>query len=852
MTTFKNNLMASGAVFGLLISLGTVASAQSDDTKKVTKRDEIIVTARKRAENIQEVPLAISAFTEKMIEDSGIRDMSDIAKQTSGFSLDDEFGRVNSNRPVIRGQATILGASGVSTFVDGILIGGSLLDYDINDVERVEVIKGPQSALYGRNTYSGAINIITKSPSEEHEANFKVDAGSHGRFEISGAMRGPISDVLSANVSARHSQRGGVFTNIYDNTEVGQQNSTSLSATLFYEPQDNFSARARVRFSKLDDDQPRLFVTDPAMNNVFQDFGGTYNGRYRYFDGEILAEDINIDDVRMVGEKGHDESNDIQASLSIKYDFDENMSVEFINGLNRNNSEGKGDLGYTEDSLTPFSVYIGPVFPVFAQYYFHAFVTSGINDFATDYKTDSTDYSSELRFNYETDQWDAVFGGFYYKSDSDYEGRRTAPPGFANTIEQGYNTHIARMTALCADHASDAVAPCYASPHFNSILNFGDDLQDLELFADRSLSNSERENLAAFASVNYDITDQFAVSAEGRYTSEKVTTNSISRSAVYDYLGNLDRMEVAPQVVRTATFNSFNPRVTAKFNLNDETNLYAVAARGNKPGGFNNDRVTAQGLGTYDEETVWSFEGGAKNSFLDGDLIFNVSAFHNMIKGYQLTQSVVVQGTNTTTTVIDNVGRVRIMGLELDASYQVPSVSGLTLTGNYAYTDSNIREGTDIGEGRHLDTLDDGRVNCSIGFAVNNGDCASGDNVLPGSIVGRQLPRQPTHMANIGFNLTKPFNDRLDYFINSNLSYESKKYSQVHNLAYVGSATLLNGSIGLENDLFRFTIWGRNLTGEDSVVQAIRFIDEAWSFQRAFGGTPRIGREYGASLAVNF
>jgi len=853
MTTFKNKLMVSGAAFGLLMSLGTVASAQSDEPVRVKKKDEIIVTARKRSENIQEVPLSISAFTEEMIEDSGIRDMSDIAKLTAGFSLDDEFGRVNSNRPVIRGQATILGASGVSTFVDGILIGGSLLDYDINDVERVEVVKGPQSALYGRNTYSGAINIITKSPSDEHEANIKVDAGSNGRFDISGAIRGPISDVLSANVSARHYKRGGPFTNVYDGTDVGQQESTSFSTTFFYEPKDNLSARARFRWSKLKDDQPRLFVTDPAMNNVFQDVGGVYNGRFRYFDGEILAEDINIDDVRMVGEKGYDASEDIQASLSIKYDFDENMSVEFLNGFNDNQSDGKGDLGYTEDSLNPFSVYIGPVFPVFNPFFFHAYVTSGpVIDFATDYESNSWDYSSELRFNYETERWNALFGGFFYTSKGKSTGRRKAPPGFEGIITDAYNTHIDRMTALCADHANDPGTPCFSSPFFNSILNFGDDLVDLQLLADRSLRKSHRENIAGFASLDFDVSDQFTVSAEGRYTSEKVESRSFAKSAIYDYQGNLTGFAESPEVFRTATFNSFNPRFTAKFKLNEDTNLYAVAARGNKPGGFNNSNVIAQGLGTYDEETVWSFEGGTKNSFLDGDLIFNAAAFHNTIDGYQLTQSVIIGSTNNTTTIIDNVGKVRIMGVELDASYTVPSIEGLTLTGNYAYTDSNIREGTDIGEGRHLDTIDDGRVNCSIGFAVNNGNCASGDNVLPGSIVGRQLPRQPTHMANIGFNFTKPVTDDLGFFLNSNLSYESKKYSQVHNLAYVGSATLLNGSVGLETDRFRVAVWGRNLTDEKSVVQAIRFIDEAWSFQRAFGGTPRIGPEYGVTVSGNF
>ncbi len=841
MNVFKSKLMATGAVIGLVISMDSIAFAQSapnGERLKTTRVDEIVVTSRKREENIQDVPLAISAFTSAMIEDSGIRDMTDVAKLTSGFSLDDEFGRVSSDRPVIRGQSTILGSSGVSTFVDGILINGSLLDYDINDVERIEVIKGPQSALYGRNTYSGAVNIITKSPSDVTSANIKIDAGNFDRFELSAAVRGPITDNLSGNISARHYERGGTFTNIYDGSKVGQQDSSSISGTLFYEPQEDLSVRARLRWSKLDDDQPRLFVTDPAINNTFPDIGGTYNGRSRYYTGEIMAEDYNIDDVRSVGQKGYDKSEDIQASLSIKYDLNENTALEFLNGVNFNKSDGIGDLGYTEDSLTPFSVYLGNIFGSGAAY-----VTSGINDFAIDYEANSWNYSSELRLNYGTKKWDGLIGGYYYTHTGKNVGRREAPPGFAATIEEGYNTHIARMEDLCT-----FAGGCYFT------VNFGDALEDLQLFGDRSRSKSYLENLAGYASVNYYVSDDLTIGAEGRYTSEKVESRTISKSAIYDYLGNLVGFDESPEVDRKATFNSFNPRFTAKYALNDDTNLYAVAAHGNKPGGFNSDRVSAQGLGTYDEETVWSFEAGAKNTFLDGDLVLNVAAFHNTIKGYQLTQSVVVQNTNSTTTVIDNVGKVRVMGIEIDGNYHVPSIEGLNLTANYAYTDSNIREGTDIGEGRHLDTLDDMRVNCSIGYAVITDPltCADGDNVLPGSIVGRQLPRQPTHMANFGFNYTRPVNETMDFFLNSNLSYESKKYSQVHNLAYVGSATLLSANIGVETDRIRFTLWGKNLTDEDSVVQAIRFVDEAWSFQRAFGGTQRIGPQYGVTLAANF
>ena len=119
----------------------------------------IIVTARKVSENLQEVPTSVAVVTAESIDNLALISVADISKTTAGLTFDDSLGR-DANRPVVRGQANILGASGVAVFIDGIYFSGSIGDYDVDNIERIEVVKGPQSALYGRNTYSGAINII--------------------------------------------------------------------------------------------------------------------------------------------------------------------------------------------------------------------------------------------------------------------------------------------------------------------------------------------------------------------------------------------------------------------------------------------------------------------------------------------------------------------------------------------------------------------------------------------------------------------------------------------------------------------------------------------------------------------
>jgi len=849
----KRNLLCSTAAFASVLAFQTsVAVAQDGADEKKSGIEEIIVTSRKKSENLQEAPLSVSAFTSNMIEKANIKSLDEVAKLTPGFSFDDEFGRTNSARPVIRGQSTILGASGVSTFVDGVLIGGSSLDYDLQDVERIEIIKGPQSALYGRNTYSGAINIITKSPTDETSGSIKVEAAEFDQYDVSFSVRGPISDQISGSLTGRYYERGGPFLNTYDNTEVGQQESQSLSGVLYFEPNDKLDIRFRARWSKLQDDAPRLFVTDPADNNCFQDDGFLYGGNGRYICGEITELPIAIDDVRLLGEKGYSNVESWETSLSIDYAINDKLTITSINGYNSGKSDEKFDGGYTDESLHPFSLWlgfplfsVGPIYPGSGDFWGWAYVNGGVTDFASSGTSENWDASSETRISYQSDGWDAMLGGYYYKGNSQFDGNRTAPPGFEALYAANYAAHDADATSNCM-FGQPFWAPCLFG------VNFSGDLEDQVFNASRDHIESQRENGAVFASLSRDVTEDLSLSAEGRYSKEKVTSIRNPMTADYDYQGNLIGMTEGTRGLRTAVFSDFNPRFTAKYKASENVNVYAVAARGTKPGGFNNSDLASLGLDRFDEETVWSFEGGVKTTLLDNSMVFNVAIYQNTINGYHLTESVINPVTNDPTTVTKNAGKARIKGVELDMVYAPASVDGLVLNMNYALADTNMLVGTDINEGKLLDTVDDGLVNCSIGYAVGSTDCNSGDNVLPGSIVGRQLPRQAKHMFNAGASYTTAIDDTWNVTTSVNMSYESKKYVQVHNLAWVGAATLVNASIAFENDEYRISIWAKNLTNEDSVVSASRFTDEAQNFQRAFMGNPRMGRQFGVTGSFKF
>ena len=851
-----------------------VKTAQAQDADADFSIEEIIVTARKREENIQDAPLSVAAFTSNMIESANIKTLDDIAKFTAGFSFDEDFQRSNSDRPVIRGQSTILGSSGVSTFIDGVLITGTILDYDLNDVERIEIIKGPQSALYGRNTYSGAISIITKSPTDETSGQVKMEKAEFNQADFSASVRGPINDQWSYSLTGRFYDRGGPFLNTFDDTAVGQQNSKSLSGVLYYQPNSQLDIRFRARYSTLSDDQPRLFTTDPTENNCFFDDGGVYNGNGRYFCGKITEQAISIDDVRLLGEKGSDKTQSYQTSMTVDYEVSDALTVTWINGYNHSRTEQKGDFGYSEESFNPFTLHLfdAPFGPPPTPFTSGVVIAGPVIDFALDAVGSGWDYSSELRVAYEGDSWDLLVGGYFFNSKSTSNSNRTVPPGFADTVSEAYFGEIDRMVAVCNANVSAFAGPCTPQVFnvavddlfpggafvdfafaFNTI-----GLTMLTLEADRSTFVTERDNLAAFAQFSKDVTDKLTLTAEARVTREEVTSLTQRRADIYDFTGALVNSTRAGDIIRNRSKTDVNPRFTAQYKVRDGSNVYAVGARGSKPGGFNSTLLDSLGLDTFDDESVWSYEIGSKNVLMDGRLIVNVAGFYNTISGYQLTQSIVIPTSDgsppsETTTAISNVGKVRLKGIELEMVFAPAAVPGLVFNANYAYTDSDILEGTDINEGKLNDVLDDGLVNCSLGLADPAVACiTTGDNTLPGSIVGRQLPRQAKHMYNIGANFTQAVSENWSIVMNANVSHESKKFVQVHNLAWVGAATLVNASIGFENENLRLVVWGKNLTEEDAVVSASRFADEGASFQRNFMGNPRIGRQFGATASYKF
>ena len=792
--------------------------------------EEIIVRARKKDENIQDVPLAVTAITASMLQQMNLQDLDDIAKTTAGMTFDPEFSRT-SNRPVIRGQANILGASGVSYFIDGVYITGSINDYDINDVERIEVVKGPQSALYGRNTYSGAINIITKSPGDSWSARGQLKVSDDSQQEFSATVKGPLSDNFGIGLTGRFYKTDGFWTNAYDGSDIGVQESTSLSAVAVYDPTDSFEARARIYYNETRDGQPALFAQPAAENNCFPDTGSSlYSGLGRYYCGTIQPRSINTDWMRQVPD-ARDDNDTLQASLSMDFQLTDSMTLSSITGYNKVDSAFVIDGDYADGSFaaanfTPNGFpFAGFPIPPFSYGYAGTMV-----DFTFAGEDEVDDFSQEFRLSWGNDRAEYLLGAYLFDQDSTSRDVRVLPADGQDRADASWLAEFLRMQGVCA---ANPICGSMA-PFFGSAVG-----------VPRNVSDSTITNTALFGMADFQLTDKAGLRIEGRWAEEE-----IDQTTTLQNLGE----PVSDVVVANETFRSFNPRITWSYDLNDDQMIYLLYAEGNKPGGFNGATAIIAGLPSYDEEEVESIEFGSKNVTMNGQMVANLSMYFNEVSGYQLTQNARA-GANTTSATV-NAGDAEVFGAEIEIRFMPAAVEGLTFMMNYAYTDAEFTSGSDENLGLLLDVADDGAGNCSTGDEFNPGFVFGVDSCGTskfGSIAGKKIPRVAEHQFFADVELRRPMgNGNWDWNIGLNYSHESSKFGQVANFAETGEADLVNARIGFSSDKYSISLWGKNLTGEDSTPLVLRYADGNDSFKRSFVGTLRRDTYWGLTASARF
>lgn len=818
---FKASLLA----FSALTSVPALAQESATGAESADP-DVIIVTARKTEETLQEAPTTVSVVTAAAIDRLGLDNLTDIAKTVPGLVFDDTFGR-DANRPVIRGQANILGQSGVAYFIDGIYYSGSLADYDVDTVERFEVVKGPQSALYGRNTYSGAINLISKVPGTTWTGRVQADLAEDDRYEVTANVRGPLADGLGIALGGRILDNAGAFRNAFDGTRIGKQQSYSGFTLLQFNNGGPFRASLRANYNVLDDGQPAIFAQPANANNCFPDVGALYRGQSRYFCGTIQPQQVNTDYRRQFVDPENVglESKTLNSALRMDFDFTDEITLTSLTGFNKRTADTKTDGDYSGNSFNMVIFAYGATGPAPAPIRpprttrFTAFATS-VQDFTFSNRQETEDWSQELRLAYEGDRLQLMLGGYYFDQSDISRDTRVVPPG---SLARAQANAAAATTSLCAQLPNCGI--------FTPITVTAANLPE-----SRNVNQFDIENRAIFGSATFDITETLSISAEGRYAEEKIRQSTLTF--------NNGQAVPLPRVVQ-ATFKEFTPRFTLSWQATPTNLFYAVYAEGQKPGGFNSNQAITAGFPTFDPEDNKTYEIGTKNTFFDGKLTANLALYHTEVTGYQITQNVSVPPNQVSLT--RNGGDARVNGAELELL--IRPVRNFTVTANYSYVDAKFTAGADENLGLINDLLDDRLVNCSIGDQF---PAVTGCQSLYGPIRGKRVPRAPEHTMFVDVDYRRPVSDEWDFFVGSNVNMISSSFDQVLNFAETGGSVVVDARMGFQSDRFRVMAYARNLFDEDSVSQIIRYADANADLRRNFIAGLRPPRRIGIIFTASF
>ncbi|MFQ5635133.1 MAG: TonB-dependent receptor plug domain-containing protein, partial [Gammaproteobacteria bacterium] len=281
--------------FVSFLSVMLVATPTPTSAGQAAVLDEIVVTARKKEENRLQVPLSVSAFPAQSIRELGLDGLGDIARFTPGFSFDAAVGRQPaSDRPMIRGLTTIINGiantSAASTFIDGVYFGGSIQSSALYNLERVEVLRGPQSVQYGRGTYAGAVNYVTRRPGDELTGELRVNVAEHDTLDTTGWLGGPlIEGQLGFYVAGGHREYGGEYVNTVDGRKVGGEESDEVTAKLYWTPHSSLDVTWQLAWQSTDDGHYASYLQPSTLNNCCFRTPAAPRAR-EYFDGTARPE----------------------------------------------------------------------------------------------------------------------------------------------------------------------------------------------------------------------------------------------------------------------------------------------------------------------------------------------------------------------------------------------------------------------------------------------------------------------------------------------------------------------------------------------------------------------------------
>jgi iron complex outermembrane recepter protein len=612
---------------------------------------EIIVTARRRQESAQDIPVAVSVIGGEHIDNTGSFNVGRLTQLTPTLQF---YSSNPRNTAVnIRGIGVPFGLTndgieqGVGIYVDDVYYSRvASATFDFLDVAQIEVLRGPQGTLYGKNTTAGAINIATNKPSFNFEGKAELSVGNYGFKQAKAAISGPVSDKIAFRLALSATNRRGTIYNVTSDKWIQSQDNIGLRGQLLWQPTDSVDVTFSGDYSIQDAE---------CCGSVFVRTGTTQRALNRQYAALAAAQGYTV-----VSTNPFDRVTDIDANL--------NAGNKIGGAAVRVNWElGAG----TFTSVTAWR--------------FWDWKPENDRDFTglpivtrSQNPSQQDQYTQEFRYNYSGDRVDFVVGAFGYQQRIDTQG--TEQHGAASS-----RWNINPSSALANNPAV---------------------LSGLTAINTQYLKNT---SAAVFGQASFKLTDALTIQPGVRLNYDKKDGYYERRVFAGDgtpvVFGPTDAITLArlaifaPQLI-APTFSdwNFSYDLTASYKVSPDVLLYATYAKSFKSGGINQNGVPADAAGnpilgaaTVKPESVNHFELGLKTEFLDRKAVFNLSAFRTDIGNYQANvnngQFGVLRG------YLANAGKVRSQGIEADLSIRPSERFNAYL--NTAYTDATYKKFVD-------------------------------------------------------------------------------------------------------------------------------------------------------------
>ena len=660
----------------LLSTLAVPATSFAEESR--LQLEEVVVTARKVEESSQNVPIALTAISEQL-ESSTIRNLADLNGFAPNVTIAEDGSRGGGGAVInIRGISPTRSDDNsfdapIGVMVDGIYLGtlaGQVLENF--DLERVEVLRGPQGTLFGKNTVGGVINVIRSRPTGEFGGRVKATLGEDGQQELRGILNTSlIEDTLAAKFFYTSIQDDGFMKNITIGGNAAETDYQNYGAAFLWTPNDRFEALLTIEKF---DDQSQLssfntnYNTGPGVIPPATDPNDTdYSGGFLNCTIFAFTCRTSLD---TPGASENDTENEAELvtdaiSLTMRYDLNENLTLVSTTGYR--------DL---------------------EEYRIYDFDGSAAPFITIERFNEYDQISQELRLD---GNWENVSlsAGLYYFQNEFTQDWATGG-AFWGVLFGGLVGTPAGWSAC----QQGAFAPVFCDT------GVADGVSQTGLLSQILFETQETTSIAAFAQADWRLTEKWTLTAGIRWTEEEKV---FSAGQAYLAPSNRERERNFPEFANLdRTWTEVSPKLGVSYQLNDDALLYASYAEGFHSGGFfgvnqnTRDFIRDQ----YEPEIAESFEVGYKAMLLDRRLRLNIAAFRNDFTDKQESSVQVDNDTQTVATVFDNVADATYEGWELEAEYLVSE--NFKVFFNYGYLDASYDEfQTDINASDGVNRIED-------------------------------------------------------------------------------------------------------------------------------------------------